>query len=97
MPPAINDSNDVTGEVNCGSPTTIRPCPTPQPHTPPPVNGVAVRPGRPRHARAPPPPKPRVKKFRGTWNYAQPDPTTMRNIAVLSCPPAEEGCASGLL
>jgi hypothetical protein len=48
-------------------------------------------------AAASPPPQPSVQKYLGTWNYDQPDPTTMRNIAVLSCPPAEEGCASGLL
>jgi hypothetical protein len=38
-----------------------------------------------------------AQPYLGTWNYDQPDPATMRNIAVLSCPPGEEGCASGLL
>jgi hypothetical protein len=48
-------------------------------------------------AAASPPPPASAQRYLGTWNYDQPDPATMRNIAVLSCPPGEEGCASGLL
>jgi hypothetical protein len=48
-------------------------------------------------AEATPPPQASAQKYLGTWNYDQPDPATMRNIAVLSCPPGEEGCPSGLL
>jgi hypothetical protein len=48
-------------------------------------------------AEASPPPELGAQKYLGTWNYDQPDPATMRNIAVLSCPPDEDGCASGLL
>jgi hypothetical protein len=39
------------GEVNRGSPTTIRPCPTPQPPTHSTVDGGAGRPGRPHRGR----------------------------------------------
>ena len=38
-----------------------------------------------------------AQPYLGTWNYDQPDPATMRNIAVLSCPPGGEECPSGLL
>jgi hypothetical protein len=48
-------------------------------------------------AEATPPPQASAQPYLGTWNYDQPDPATMRNIAVLSCPPGEEGCPSGLL
>jgi hypothetical protein len=48
-------------------------------------------------AEASPPPQANAHKYLGTWNYDQPDPATMRNIAVLSCPPGGNGCASGLL
>jgi hypothetical protein len=48
-------------------------------------------------AEATPPPQASAQRYLGTWNYDQPDPATMRNIAVLSCPPGGEGCASGLL
>jgi hypothetical protein len=48
-------------------------------------------------AQASPPPDASAHKYLGTWNYDQPDPATMRNIAVLSCPPAGDGCASGPL
>jgi hypothetical protein len=48
-------------------------------------------------AEASPPPQASAHKYLGTWNYDQPDQTTMRNVAVLSCPPGAEGCASGLL
>jgi hypothetical protein len=44
-------------------------------------------------AEASPPPDAGAHKYLGTWNYDQPDPATMRNIAVLSCPPAGNGCA----
>jgi hypothetical protein len=48
-------------------------------------------------AEATPAPEASAQKYLGTWNYDQPDQATMRNIAVLSCPPAGDGCASGLL
>lgn len=48
-------------------------------------------------AEATPPPQASAHPYLGTWNYDQPDPATMRNIAVLSCPPGEAGCPSGLL
>jgi hypothetical protein len=48
-------------------------------------------------AEASPPPPASAQKYLGTWNYDQPDPATMRNIAVLSCPPAGNGCASSQL
>jgi hypothetical protein len=48
-------------------------------------------------AAASPAPQPSAQPYLGTWNYDQPDPATMRNIAVLSCPPAAAGCAAGLL
>jgi hypothetical protein len=38
-------------------------------------------------AAASPPPGASAQRYLGTWNYDQPDPATMRNIAVLSCPP----------
>jgi hypothetical protein len=44
-------------------------------------------------AQASPPPQPSTQKYLGTWNYDQPDPATMRNIAVISCPPDGNGCA----
>jgi hypothetical protein len=45
-------------------------------------------------AEASPPPGASAQPYLGTWNYDQPDPATMRNIAVLSCPPDGDGCAS---
>jgi hypothetical protein len=48
-------------------------------------------------AQASPPPDANAHKYLGTWNYDQPDPATMRNIAVLSCPPGGNGCASSPL
>jgi hypothetical protein len=48
-------------------------------------------------AEASPPPQANAHKYLGTWNYDQPDQTTMRNIAVLSCPPGGNGCASSPL
>jgi hypothetical protein len=37
------------------------------------------------------------QKYLGTWNYDQPDLATMRNVAVISCPPDGNGCASSPL
>jgi hypothetical protein len=48
-------------------------------------------------AQASPPPRASAHKYLGTWNYDQPDPATMRNIAVLSCPPGGNGCPSSPL
>ena len=48
-------------------------------------------------AAASPPPKASAQPYLGTWNYDQPDQATMRNIAVLSCPPDGDGCASSPL
>jgi hypothetical protein len=48
-------------------------------------------------AEASPPPQASAQPYLGTWNYDQPDQATMRNIAVLSCPPGGAGCPSGLL
>jgi hypothetical protein len=48
-------------------------------------------------AEASPPPEPSAHQYLGTWNYDQPDPATMRNIAVLSCPPGGNGCVSSPL
>jgi hypothetical protein len=48
-------------------------------------------------AEASPPPQANAHKYLGTWNYDQPDPATIRNIAVLSCPPGGNGCASSPL
>jgi hypothetical protein len=48
-------------------------------------------------AEASPAPQASPQPYLGTWNYDQPDLATMRNIAVLSCPPAGDGCTSGLL
>jgi hypothetical protein len=48
-------------------------------------------------AQASPPPEPSAHQYLGTWNYDQPDPATMRNIAVLSCPPGGNGCVSSPL
>jgi hypothetical protein len=48
-------------------------------------------------AQASPPPPASAQKYLGTWNYDQPDPATMRNIAVLSCPPAGDRCPSSPL
>jgi hypothetical protein len=48
-------------------------------------------------AQASPPPPASAHKYLGTWNYDQPDPATMRNIAVLSCPPGGDGCVSSQL
>jgi hypothetical protein len=42
-------------------------------------------------------PRASVQKYLGTWNYDQPDDATMRNIAVISCPPGGNGCASSQL
>jgi hypothetical protein len=35
------------------------------------------------------------EKYLGTWNYDQPDRASMRNIAVISCPPASTSCVAG--
>lgn len=48
-------------------------------------------------AAASPAPEASAQPYLGTWNYDQPDPTTMRNIAVLSCPPDDDECASSFL
>jgi hypothetical protein len=48
-------------------------------------------------AAATPAPPASPHKYLGTWNYDQPDPATLRTIAVLSCPPGGAGCAAGLL
>jgi Berberine and berberine like len=48
-------------------------------------------------AAASPPPGASAQPYLGTWNYDQPDQATMRNIAVLSCPPDGNGCASSPL
>jgi hypothetical protein len=38
---------------------------------------------------------PNVEKYLGTWNYDQPDRASMRDIAVISCPPASTSCRQG--
>jgi hypothetical protein len=48
-------------------------------------------------AKAAPAPDANPQKYLGTWNYDQPDQATMRNIAVLSCPPDANGCPSSPL
>ena len=48
-------------------------------------------------AAASPPPTASAQPCLGTWNDDQPDQATMRNIAVLSCPPDGDGCASSPL
>jgi hypothetical protein len=41
---------------------------------------------------ASPQPNASAQKYLGTWSYDQPDEATMRNIAVISCPPTGNGC-----
>jgi len=48
-------------------------------------------------AQASPWPEANTQKYLGTWNYDQPDPATMRNIAPITCPTDGNGCASSQL